>query len=304
MVAVPADLPTRNRGLGASDAAAAVGLSKWKSPYELWLEKTGQAPSDVDPEALPIVMGNVLEAVVLAQFTKRTGLTVTRRQEQVVDPSWPIRWVTLDGMASDGGLVEAKSAGFADPAEWGDEHEDDAVPMQYYLQCQHGLACTDAPFAYMPLVVLNRQFRLYRIQRNDEVIQQLTEQERLFWACVEERIAPDPVSLEDAALRWPTDTAAEIVASSEVVSLVHQIKDLREQEKALRLSIDGVRLQIEKYMGEHGALTPAAGAKPLITWKQAKPTRVLDTDALRAAHPYLCSKYEIERPGSRRFLVK
>jgi len=298
---VPLD---RNAGLGASDAAAAVGLSKWKSPYELWLEKTGQASDEVDPDALPIVMGNALEPVVLAHFTKRTGLTVSRRQEQVVDPTWPTRWVTLDGVASDGGLIEAKSAGFADPAEWGDEHEDDAVPMQYYLQGQHGLACTGAEFTYMPLIVLNRQFRLYRIRRDNDVIAQLTEHERLFWACVEARTPPDPVSLDDAALRWPSDTSTEIVASSEIEAVVDRLRELREHQKGVDQEIDELRLQIQTYMGPHGALLPSGGCKPLITWKQAKPSRVLDGPKLRVAHPEIYTQFEFERPGSRRFLVK
>lgn len=294
----------RHEGLGASDAAAAVGLSKWQSPYELWLEKTGQAANDVDPHALPIAMGNALEPVVLAAFTRRTGLEVTRRQEQVIDPKWPVRWVTLDGMASDGGMIEAKSAGFADPTEWGDEYENDAVPMQYYLQCQHGLACTGAEFSYLPLIILNRQFRLYRVLRNDEVIGQLTEAERLFWNCVEARIPPDPISLDDAALRWPTDTAAEIVASAEIVALAAKLKTHKVALKDLEREVEAAELGIKAYMGEHGALVDVAGSKPLITWKQAKPSRILDKDALRAAHPAIYSQFEFERPGSRRFLVK
>ena len=294
----------RHTGLGASDAAAAVGLSKWKSPYELWLEKTGQTTDDFDPDALPIVMGNALEPVVLAHFTRRTGLTVSRRQEQVVDPNWSARWVTLDGVASDGGLVEAKSAGFADPAEWGDEYEDDAVPMPYYLQCQHGLACTSAEFTYMPLIVLNRQFRLYRVRRDDDVIAQLTEGERAFWKCVEARTPPDPISLDDAALRWPTDTATEIVATEAISLVVERLKDLRAQAAELKMAIEGAEFQIKTFMGEHGALKPLAGGKPLITWKQAKPSRVLNAAALQVAHPAIYTQFEFERAGSRRFLVK
>lgn len=304
MNAAVAHVFPRNAGLGASDAAAAVGMSKWQTPYELWLEKTGQRPSDVDPEGLPIAMGKALEPIVLANFTKRTGLAVSRQQEQVVDSSWPTRWVTLDGIAEDGGLVEAKSAGFADPTEWGDEYEEDAVPMQYYLQCQHGLACTGAKFAYVPLIVLNRQFRLYRVARNDDVINSLTEAEKLFWACVENRVAPDPVSLEDASLRWPSDTASEIVASADIAAAVSELNRKRALAAGLDEEVEALKLQVQTFMGPHGILTPPTGGKPLITWKQAKPSRVLDKDALRAAHPAIYSQFESERAGSRRFLVK
>ena len=41
-------LAIRQRGIGSSDAAAAVGLSPYKSPLTLWLERTGrQLPEDV-----------------------------------------------------------------------------------------------------------------------------------------------------------------------------------------------------------------------------------------------------------------
>ena len=36
-------LQVRQQGIGSSDAAAAVGLSPYKSPLQLWAEKTGQA---------------------------------------------------------------------------------------------------------------------------------------------------------------------------------------------------------------------------------------------------------------------
>lgn len=39
-------LEFRKEGIGGSDAAAIVGLSKWKSPYQLWLEKTGQVEAE------------------------------------------------------------------------------------------------------------------------------------------------------------------------------------------------------------------------------------------------------------------
>lgn len=35
-------LKWRSKGLGGSDAACICGLNKYKSPVELWMEKTGQ----------------------------------------------------------------------------------------------------------------------------------------------------------------------------------------------------------------------------------------------------------------------
>ena len=36
-------LGMRNKGIGGSDAGVIMGDNQWKSKYQLWLEKTGQA---------------------------------------------------------------------------------------------------------------------------------------------------------------------------------------------------------------------------------------------------------------------
>ena len=75
-------LAVRKRGIGSSDAAAAVGLSPYKSQLELWMEKTGRdaALSEADPhdEESPAYWGNILEPIVAAHYTKRSGNRVRR----------------------------------------------------------------------------------------------------------------------------------------------------------------------------------------------------------------------------------
>ena len=72
------DTADRRAGLGASDAPAALGLSPWKTPLELFLEKTGRA-APVE-EKLSMRIGRALEPVVLRAFVDETGLAVTRQQ--------------------------------------------------------------------------------------------------------------------------------------------------------------------------------------------------------------------------------
>ena len=72
-------LKMRNKGIGGSEAAVIVGMNRWKSPFQLWLEKTGE----VEPEDLSnnefIYWGNVLEQVVADRFAELTGKRVTKR---------------------------------------------------------------------------------------------------------------------------------------------------------------------------------------------------------------------------------
>lgn len=39
-------LEARRAGIGGSDAAAIAGLSKWKTPMSVYLDKLGQAPQE------------------------------------------------------------------------------------------------------------------------------------------------------------------------------------------------------------------------------------------------------------------
>ena len=70
-------LTIRKQGIGSSDAASAVGLNPYKSQLELWLEKTDRDANlpKVDPkdDTNPMFWGTLLEHIVAAHYTKRTG---------------------------------------------------------------------------------------------------------------------------------------------------------------------------------------------------------------------------------------
>ena len=57
-------LEVRRRGIGSSDAAAAVGISPYQSPLELWMIKTGRTQGldlpDADDDRTPVHWGQVL----------------------------------------------------------------------------------------------------------------------------------------------------------------------------------------------------------------------------------------------------
>jgi len=67
-------LAYRNLGIGGSDAPVVCGLNKYKSPLELWAEKTGQhLPKDAGE---PAYWGTRLESLIRDEFAIRTGIKV------------------------------------------------------------------------------------------------------------------------------------------------------------------------------------------------------------------------------------
>ena len=118
ILASTADMPYedwleyRKRGIGGSDASVVCGISRYKSPVELWMEKTDQLPAQEAGEAA--YWGTQLEALVRAEFTKRTGLAVRIVSQLLQSEKHPFMLANLDGICEvpDVGtcVFEAKTA--------------------------------------------------------------------------------------------------------------------------------------------------------------------------------------------------
>lgn len=123
----------RRKGIGGSDVATILGLNKWKSPYQLWLEKTGQIDLE-HTESEPAYWGNVLEEVVAKEFQERTGKKVRRKNQVFEHPLHPFLRANIDrDVVGENALLECKTAN----AFLGKEWEGDEVPLSYLCQVQH-----------------------------------------------------------------------------------------------------------------------------------------------------------------------
>ncbi|WP_459253609.1 lambda-exonuclease family protein [Enterococcus hirae] len=126
-------LEDRKRGIGGSDVATVLGLNKYKSPYQLWLEKTGQIELK-DSESEPAYWGNVLEEVVAKEFQERTGKKVRRRNQVFEHPLHPFLRANIDrDVVGENAILECKTANQFFSKEW----EGEEVPLSYLCQVQH-----------------------------------------------------------------------------------------------------------------------------------------------------------------------
>ena len=102
----------RKLGIGGSDASVVCGINRYKSPVELWMEKTDQLPYQEAGEAA--YWGTQLESLVRSEFTKRTGIEVKRVNQLLQSEEHPFMLANLDGICEhpDYGTVifEAKTA--------------------------------------------------------------------------------------------------------------------------------------------------------------------------------------------------
>lgn len=283
-----AELIERRSYLGASESAAALGMSDWFTPLQLYKSKIGEG--EAIEETLPMMVGIALEPVVIRQFEKEEGFIVTRRQESVVDPLHPWRRTTLDGWSSDNGIVEAKSSGMW--GWWG--KEDDAVPPSVHYQVQHQMACTGATHAWVPVIVGQREYRIYRIERSESMIELMTEGEHEFMQRVINRDPPPAVNRADLMLRYPADVGIKVVADTVTERVAYDRNVLKQKIKELEKEAETQAFVITNFMKDASVLTDSHG-KPLYTYNSSV-RHGIDVKTLRTERPDIAAMYERETP--------
>ena len=173
----------RASGIGGSDAPVLCGVSRWRTPFQLWVEKTRALAGEFEEEEEEsdlLLWGKLMEPQILKQFGKRTGRIITRSNELIRHPD--IEWLIahLDGLQKDKklgqGVVEGKNVSRYVSDRWEEE-----VPVEVQIQTQHYLAATDLPYATAVGLVGGHQLIWKDIERNQKFIDALLEKEYEFW---------------------------------------------------------------------------------------------------------------------------
>jgi putative phage-type endonuclease len=302
-------LQVRKSGIGSSDAAAAVGLNPYKSQLALWLEKTSQDQGlpkiDLNDEASPTYWGTLLEPIVAAHYTKRTGRKVRRINAVLQHHTEPWMLANIDREIlgdDDAQILECKTAGLNGARLWRD-----GVPEYVQLQVMHQLAVTGKQAADVAVLVCGQDLQIHRIQRDETMIANLIALERVFWAHVEEMRAPpaDGSDSADQALRalYPRDNGQELDLKGDA-AMNAAFCDLVAVRRVLaeHLVLEaGLKQRIQQRMGEATRAVFEGGS---VSWKRSKDGNSFDLGRLLREHPEYGVAYAQTTPGSRRFLVE
>lgn len=289
-----ADLIERRGFLGGSESTAALGLSPYFSPLQVYKSKIGEG--EPIETTLPMRMGNALEPLCLELGEEELGEPIIDRQRVFYDKDRPWRRCTVDGMLKNGAAVEAKWSGAQDA--WGDAEDD--VPIPYIYNAHHTMACTGAELVWFPVIIW-RQPRLYKVTRNEELIKLVNEGEDRFWEHVVNRIPPEPISNDDLRILYPRDTGEIITATSEQEALVYRLAQYKAARKEAEKFEDEVSLQVKTLLRDAASLVSSTG-EVLCTFKASDTTR-FDVKPFRKDHPALAEQYSKTEPV-RRLLVK
>ncbi len=286
----------RTHGIGASDVAPILGLSKWSTPLAVWHEKRG-VPNEIDPHLA--YFGHALEPVI-AQWIRDEHPEVGPVTDGIAVRSleWPWLNASPDRMAG-GAPVELKTSSAYSKADW-----TDGIPLAYQAQVQTQIAVLGASHGWLAVLHGGNSPELYRVPRDDQFIrEQLVPKTRTFWeehvlACV----PPEPVTSVEAAALWPGNPDEWIDGSEDLYELWSEYG--RQQAIAVEANqtVDTMKLELQKALKDATELRYEG--KTLFTWKPRKGATRLDTSALKSEMPDVASKYMRAGEPTRTFVRK
>ena len=260
-------LELRRQGIGGSDAAAVLGLTKWSSPYALWEEKVGNIPSDLEPSNA-MKWGIRLEQAIGEGFAEDTGIEVVRYPVMLRSKQWPWMQVNLDFITADAtATVECKNVGLRMADEW----EDGNVPDHYALQGQHELAVTGQDTVWFAVLIGGQEPRYVKVERDQALIETLAEEERIFWEMVKANTPPavdgSQATADALALRYADpEIGSAIDLPLDTLKLLQRREALKADEKYVKAEILAIDNELKAMLGEKEV--GYVNGQVVATWKK------------------------------------
>jgi putative phage-type endonuclease len=297
----------RAKYLGGSDIGAILGLSRFRSPLEVWMEKTGKEIRKLD--SLPLRFGSFAEEFVASEYARATGFRLIHDESIYIHPEHAFMCAHMDRFVLDGSdpsptrILECKTAHPFSSGDWGEAGSDE-VPMSYLCQCIWYMAITSINQVDLAVLFGNSDFRIYAMNRDLGLENTVLEKASLFWNDYVLKDIPPPAQSEAdcQTLFSKGDPKKSLEAQSETLELAKRLALLNSEIETREEAISAIKQAIMKQMGEAETLTYQG--KVLATWKAPKPSYRLDSKRIEVEHPEIANNYKIPVQNSRRLVIK
>lgn len=175
----------RAGGIGGSEIAAVVGLSRWTSPFQLWHRKRGTIAEQKLSEAME--WGIRLEPVIAAKFAEEhPEFDVVPTPGTYAHHERPWQRCNPDGTLHDpadgdcAALLEVKTVN-----AYADDFTNDDVPIYYRCEIQWRLDIFDLSHCYLAVLIGGSTYREYVIEANPEDQATLRTAAEAFWRSIQ-----------------------------------------------------------------------------------------------------------------------
>lgn len=245
-------LESRRQGLGATDIASLAGVG-FMGPLDVFKSKVEPIPDE--PEIHPLLeIGLATEDLNAALYSRRLDVklikpTLSRH------PQYEWAAASLDRQTADAGRpVETKFTPFFSDV-WGEQFTDQ-VPSGYIVQTQWQMECVTAVSADISALSGTGEHRIYRMDRNSDLIHLLIAIGQEFWSTFIARKMAPPSDWMSKQSEKVTDICEQIIADKSLVldetaiKLAADYKQLKAIEKDAKEQADHVKSQLVGMMGD------------------------------------------------------
>lgn len=266
----PEKLPVnRSKFLGGSDVAAIFGVSPWRTPLDLYLDKISPRGEEaLDPEKKKFFARRKRQEPVIAEMlADEYGIVVTRlsiddNPNRYLDDEHPFLAAEIDyefcmspavrghfperedfAKIQDGTLLngELKTVHPFKASEWGEEGSEE-VPIHYAAQGMHGLGITKRPAVLVSALFGLDTLMCFPVMRDEETISAMRRRAVSFWTDnVLKRVPPAPVNLDDVKRLYGGFKGRPVELSEEAHAALQKLAAIRASAK--QLEIDKVELE-------------------------------------------------------------
>lgn len=282
----------RRKYLGGSDIAGILGISPWKTPLDVFLDKM-EPPKPVDPAKAKIFRrGHRMEPYVIDLLAEESGLVITSRGQRYKDKEHDFLAAEIDFEYHDPetGKVENGEIKTVSPfkaADWGEE-QTDAIPIYYNAQSMHGLMVTGRDRCTYGTLIGGDDFRMYQVDRDEEIIVGIRQAEVEFWDRIQRNDPPPATKVSDVLRLFPKDDGTVVQATDRILQAFNDLRAKKKELAFLESECDDLADEIRLFM--QGATTLSFGSRQLLTWKAQSSNR-FDIDHFRTAHPSIAAKF-------------
>jgi putative phage-type endonuclease len=290
-------LEARRRGLGGSDVAAVLGLSPFRTAWDVWVEKRGldlEAEDSADKRR-----GRRLERAVLEWAAEDAGLELYVPPPYTLEQG-PEPWAlaTADALLIDRPAPRGLEAKTARTTDGFGEHGSDVVPLHYALQCHWYMHCYDVPrWDLAAFFTLTDDWRRFELHRDATIEKNLVRRLGHWWQHHVVEAHPPPIDGSPGVdvwlrARFPFELDDARAATPDEELLVRMLHSSRSIKRAYDDGIATLTQQIEAAIGDHSGIHFAGGRA---TWRNEVRRRI-DVEALAAAHPEIAERFRVATP--------
>lgn len=293
-------LKERQKGIGGSDVGAILGVNKYKTPFQIYLEKT-QEIKEVQESSEAAYWGTELEDMVAREFAKRTGKKVRRDTKHFASEKYPFMVANIDRrVVGEKAILECKTVNQFGAKEW----EGEEIPASYLVQVQHYIYVTGAEKAYIACLIGGQKFIWKEIKRDDELIEMIINAEKDFWKLVEEKTPPalDGSSAAEKYLKErfkDVQEGTKVALDSEHKEMIEEYLNLKEQIRELEQETKALENSLKLKIGDNEA---GYIDNFLVNWRGYSRTSI-DSKKLKEEQPEIYDKY-LKKSKYRKFEIK